>query len=85
MHLSAIGHPVLGDRTYGGGGEDARRLGLGRPFLHSWRVSFDHPVTGRPVEVEDPLPPDLEEAIRRLGPAARGERGSGPGRSTAGE
>jgi 23S rRNA pseudouridine1911/1915/1917 synthase len=62
VHLSAIGHPVLGDRMYGGGGEDARRLGLGRPFLHSWRVSFDHPVTGRPVEVEDPPPPDLEEA-----------------------
>ena len=87
VHLSAIGHPVLGDRTYGGGGEDARRLGLGRPFLHSWRVSFDHPVTGRPVQVEDPLPLDLKDAIRRLGPGAApsGERHPGPARPTRGE
>ena len=87
VHLSAIGHPVLGDRTYGGGGEDARKLGLGRPFLHSWRVSFGHPVTGRPVRVEDPLPPDLEEAIRRLGPGAgpRGEGRPGPAAPTGGE
>jgi len=87
VHLSAIGHPVLGDRTYGGTGEDARRLGLGRPFLHSWRVSFDHPVTGRLVQVEDSLPPDLEDGLRRLGPEAapRGERRPGPARPTRGE
>jgi 23S rRNA pseudouridine1911/1915/1917 synthase len=65
VHLAAIGHPVLGDRAYGGGGDDARRLGLARPFLHSWRVAFDHPVTGQPIEVEDPLPLDLEEALSR--------------------
>ncbi len=63
VHLSAIGHPVLGDRAYGGGGDDAHRLGLGRPFLHSWRIAFVHPVTGEPVELEDPLPPDLARAL----------------------
>jgi 23S rRNA pseudouridine1911/1915/1917 synthase len=65
VHLSAIGHPVLGDRAYGGGGENASRLGLSRPFLHSWRIAFDHPLTGERVELEAPLPGDLEEALSR--------------------
>lgn len=65
VHLSAIGHPVLGDRAYGGGGEDASRLGLTRPFLHSWRLAFRHPATGERVEAEDRLPEDLVEALRR--------------------
>lgn len=65
VHLSAIGHPVLGDRAYGGGGDDASRLGLSRPFLHSWRIAFDHPATGERVELEDPLPADLREALHR--------------------
>jgi 23S rRNA pseudouridine1911/1915/1917 synthase len=65
VHLSAVGHPVLGDRTYGGAGQDATRLGLVRPFLHSWRIAFDHPITGERIEVEDPLPPDLAEALNR--------------------
>jgi 23S rRNA pseudouridine1911/1915/1917 synthase len=65
VHLSAIGHPVLGDRPYGGGGEDAASLGLSRPFLHSWRIEFDHPVTGVRIELEDPLPVDLEEALAK--------------------
>jgi 23S rRNA pseudouridine1911/1915/1917 synthase len=64
VHLSSIGHPILGDRVYGGAGDDARRLGLTRPFLHSWRIAFDHPVTGERVEREEPLPEDLEAALR---------------------
>ncbi len=64
VHLSAIGHPVLGDRVYGGGGDDATRLGLSRPFLHSWRLAFDHPITGVRIDVEDPLPDDLVHALR---------------------
>ena len=66
VHLRSAGHPILGDRAYGGGGEDARRLGLSRPFLHAWRLGFAHPVTGRRVEVEEPLPEDLEDALARL-------------------
>jgi 23S rRNA pseudouridine1911/1915/1917 synthase len=72
VHLSAIGHPVLGDRAYGGGGDDAHRLGLTRPFLHSWRLAFAHPITGASIELEDPLPPDLARALdlaRADGPA----------------
>ncbi len=67
VHLSAVGHPVLGDRTYGGGRDDAKRLGLTRPFLHSWRLWLEHPITGERIEVEDPLPPDLIMALRRVG------------------
>ncbi len=65
-HLGSVGHPILGDRPYGGAGEDATRLGLDRPFLHSWRVAFDHPVTGERIELEDPLPEDLDRALRTL-------------------
>lgn len=66
VHVSAVGHPILGDARYGGGGDEARRLGLTRPFLHSWRIGFDHPVTSGRIELEDPLPADLQEALRRL-------------------
>ena len=66
VHLAAIGHPILGDARYGGGGDDAVALGLVRPFLHSWRVAFDHPITGERVELEEPLPPDLAAALARL-------------------
>src|SRR3954469_15099715 len=62
VHLSAVGHPILGDRRYGGG---SQQLGLDRPFLHSWRIGFDHPVTGERIELEEPLPDDLERALRR--------------------
>ena len=65
VHLAAVGHPILGDRAYGGGGDEARRLGLSRPFLHSWRIGFTHPVTGELIELEDPLPRELASALRR--------------------
>jgi 23S rRNA pseudouridine1911/1915/1917 synthase len=63
VHLSAIGHPILGDAAYGGGGDDARALGLVRPFLHASRISFTHPLTGRRIEREEPLPSDLADAL----------------------
>ena len=65
VHLAAIHHPILGDKRYGGGGDDAKRLGLNRPFLHSALLSFVHPLTGERVEVDDPLPADLRAALRR--------------------
>jgi 23S rRNA pseudouridine1911/1915/1917 synthase len=69
VHLQAAGHPIVGDRAYGGAGEDARALGLARPFLHAWRLAFDHPITGARVDVTEPLPDDLAEALAR----ARGD------------
>jgi 23S rRNA pseudouridine1911/1915/1917 synthase len=65
VHLRSLGHPILGDRQYGGAGEDARRLGLSRPFLHALSVAFDHPMTGRHLEVEEALPDELEVALER--------------------
>jgi len=64
VHLQAIGRPIVGDRSYGGGGDEARRIGLRRPFLHSWRLSFLHPISGERIEIEEPLPADLAEALR---------------------
>jgi 23S rRNA pseudouridine1911/1915/1917 synthase len=65
VHLQAVGHPIVGDARYGGGGDEARRLGLTRPFLHAWRLAFAHPLTGAALAAEDPLPPDLAEALTR--------------------
>jgi 23S rRNA pseudouridine1911/1915/1917 synthase len=65
VHLAAAGYPILGDRAYGGAGDDAARLGLERPFLHAFSLSFDHPRTGQRIEVEESLPGDLEDALRR--------------------
>jgi len=62
VHLLGIGHPVVGDPTY------ARRdpLGLGRQFLHSYRLSFVHPATGERLHLESPLPADLTSLLARL-------------------
>jgi 23S rRNA pseudouridine1911/1915/1917 synthase len=61
VHLAAIGLPVSGDRQYGIGGD----LGLGRQFLHAYRLTFRHPVTGEEVDIRSPLPPDLQDALAR--------------------
>jgi 23S rRNA pseudouridine1911/1915/1917 synthase len=65
VHLAAVGHPVVGDRPYGGRRELARMLGLDRPFLHSADVGFEHPMTGERVSRSEPLPADLAEALDR--------------------
>jgi 23S rRNA pseudouridine1911/1915/1917 synthase len=59
VHLAAIDLPVAGDPVYG----LARDLGLERQFLHAARLAFTHPVTGAPVDVSSPLPPDLAAAL----------------------
>jgi 23S rRNA pseudouridine1911/1915/1917 synthase len=67
VHLAHLGHPVVGDPTYGGRSDLARRLGLDRPFLHSRHLAFPHPDDGRIVEVDDDLPPDLVAAAELAG------------------
>jgi 23S rRNA pseudouridine1911/1915/1917 synthase len=69
VHMQAIGHPVVGDPEYGTAG----LLGLERQFLHATRLEFDHPLSGRRIEVESPLPDDLDRALE----AAAGARGGG--------
>ena len=68
VHLSTIGHPIVGDATYGGvhrrvAGNLRAVLRLERPFLHSARLAFTHPSDGRRVEFESPLPPDLQTVL----------------------
>ena len=63
-HLAFLGHPVAGDVDYGGAA--AVLPGLSRHFLHAWKVGFERPEGGR-VEVQSPLPPELAEALERLG------------------
>jgi 23S rRNA pseudouridine1911/1915/1917 synthase len=59
VHMAAIGHPVCGDRQYGGGAP----YGLARQFLHAGRLAFAHPVTGANLDVSSPLPSDLRAAL----------------------
>ena len=63
VHLAAIGHPVVGDGTYGGARD---QLKLTRPFLHATSLAFDHPATGERVSFDDPLPVELADALERL-------------------
>ncbi len=67
VHLQSVGHPVVGDDTYGGGG--GRRL-AGLPpkrfFLHAAWLRFRHPVTGELVDLRSPLPDDLCRSIAAL-------------------
>jgi len=67
-HLQAVGHPVAGDRRYGDFpfNQEARaRWGLRRMFLHAWKLEIPHPVTGAPMRLESPLPPELVEVLGR--------------------
>lgn len=68
VHLSAIGHPIVGDPTYGGVhrrvANDVRAVQrLERPFLHAARIVFIHPREGRRMEFSSPLPADLQAVI----------------------
>jgi 23S rRNA pseudouridine1911/1915/1917 synthase len=60
VHLAAIDLPVAGDPVYG----RAHELGLERQFLHAARLAFSHPFGGERVDVESPLPEDLQIAAR---------------------
>jgi 23S rRNA pseudouridine1911/1915/1917 synthase len=68
VHLSAIGHPIVGDATYGGVhrrvANDVRAVQrLERPFLHAARIAFTHPTDGRRMEFSSPLPSDLQSVL----------------------
>jgi 23S rRNA pseudouridine1911/1915/1917 synthase len=74
VHLAHIGHPVVGDATYGGGRENSildprikRGIkGLGRHFLHSAQMAFAHPRTGERLEFASPLPGELTAFLGQL-------------------
>jgi len=71
-HLAHLGHPLVGDKLYCGEGEvymkavrkevsraDLDALGADRQLLHSWRLSFKHPIDGRALTFEAPIPDDF--------------------------
>jgi 23S rRNA pseudouridine1911/1915/1917 synthase len=80
VHLAHIGHPIVGDKLYGGGeqafmdycdsGLTAELLerfdGLPRHALHASRIVFPHPATREPVTVSSPLPRDLLDYMKGL-------------------
>lgn len=60
VHLSYAGHPLIGDQLYGG-----RSDAIGRQALHGEVLTFNHPLTGALIEVQDPWPSDFEQLAER--------------------
>jgi len=70
VHLASQGHPIAGDDKYGDF-EQNRQLqkqGLRRMFLHAWQLKFQHPVNGRPVTLQAPLPQELQQFVDTIQP-----------------
>ncbi|MEQ9110532.1 MAG: RluA family pseudouridine synthase, partial [Rhodospirillaceae bacterium] len=76
VHMTALGHPLLGDPTYGTGMKsrasklsDGARVALtrlDRQALHAHHLGFEHPVTGEKMSFDAPLPEDMRELVRNL-------------------
>jgi len=64
VHLKAIGHPIVGDPVYGPG-RKGQGLTLKRPFLHAYQLKFTHPTTNVVLELEAPLPADLQAILEQ--------------------
>jgi 23S rRNA-/tRNA-specific pseudouridylate synthase len=65
VHLAHIGHPLVGDRAYGG-----RLTGIGRPALHSSRIRFVQPRSEKLLDLTTPLPNDMLALLETLRAAA---------------
>jgi len=63
VHLSHIGYPVVGDRTYSRKKDD---LGASRQMLHASRLCFNHPITGKYMEFKAGIPGDMEKVLEAL-------------------
>jgi 23S rRNA pseudouridine1911/1915/1917 synthase len=72
VHLDAIGHPVAGDPVYGTGTSRRGPDGLGRLFLHAWRLELAAPGDGHLIRATAPLPDDLEAVLDVLKSAEAG-------------
>jgi 23S rRNA pseudouridine1911/1915/1917 synthase len=67
VHLASIGHPLLGDRVYGGSKAGSlMEVSIERPMLHAHRLGFTHPVSHNFFEFETPIPEDMEHLIGLL-------------------
>ncbi|MCH8685595.1 RluA family pseudouridine synthase [Pedomonas mirosovicensis] len=73
VHMASIGHALLGDPTYGRAGRKSRiksildRLEFRRQALHAGVLGFVHPITGKTMHFESPLPEDMRQLIAALG------------------
>lgn len=73
VHLASIGHPVVGDTTYGApkqiscyASPASNPASLGRNFLHASAIEFVHPTTNEPLSFQQPMPLELESFFRRI-------------------
>ena len=69
VHFASVGHPVLGDRTYGSKTvleAGRRKITFSRQMLHAELLGFTHPVTGERLAFSTPLPEDMNMKIREL-------------------
>jgi 23S rRNA pseudouridine1911/1915/1917 synthase len=76
VHFAAIGHPVLGDKTYGKKTElklRDRTIRFNRQMLHAYRIRFKHPVSGEFIEISSDIPEDMQKAIGELSKGDREE------------
>jgi 23S rRNA pseudouridine1911/1915/1917 synthase len=72
VHMTALGHPLLGDPTYGGRKVQALdTLDIPRVMLHAKTLGFSHPVTGKPMKFTSTLPPDMAAVLAALQSVAR--------------
>ena len=62
VHLSSIGHPILGDSLYGKKNNELFK----RHFLHANKIVFDHPITKNLMEFKSDLPKDLEKILNNI-------------------
>jgi 23S rRNA pseudouridine955/2504/2580 synthase len=68
VHLAHLGFPIAGDDKYGDFklNRDLQVAGLKRMFLHAAKLSFIHPLTGQALDLEAPLPPELQQFLTRI-------------------
>lgn len=66
VHMSSLGHPLVGDKLYGAPAAVPGIPALDRFFLHSHRLAFTSPASGQRVSLEAPLPPQLEAVLAAL-------------------
>lgn len=71
VHMAYINHPLVGEPVYTPK-SNLNNLGLSRQFLHSYRLSFQHPLTHKPLSFTDYLPDDLAQTLAQISSASDG-------------
>jgi len=66
VHLKSIGHPIFGDKVYGWHSDPRDDFSVPRTMLHAARLAFAHPISGAPIELSAPSPPDFTTVLDQL-------------------